>query len=224
MPYTDDDMLMLSGIQHYKFCPRQWALIHLEQQWNDNMLTAEGHILHTRVDDPTYRVKNGDTITLRGMHIASSSLGLYGVADAVELIPSDGQDSFFTHPRYPGKWQLFPVEYKHGRQKPDERDEVQLAAEAMCMEEMFHVNIPKGAFFYFETRTREYVDIDEDLRQETMRCAEAMHELFRKAVTPPGRNDKSCTRCSLADVCCPKLKEKSDVENYLGINLYEKNA
>ena len=94
MPYTNDDMLMLSGIQHYKFCPRQWALIHLEQQWNDNMLTAEGHILHTRVDDPTYRVKYGDTITLRGMHIASSSLGLYGVADAVELIPSDGQDSF----------------------------------------------------------------------------------------------------------------------------------
>lgn len=199
MPYTDDDMLMLSGIQHYKFCPRQWALIHLEQQWNDNMLTAEGHILHTRVDDPTYRVKNGDTITLRGLHIASSALGLYGIADAVELIPSDGQAYFFTHPRYPGKWQLFPVEYKHGRQKPDERDEVQLAAEAMCMEEMFHVNIPKGAFFYFETRTREYVDIDEDLRQETMRCAEAMHELFRKGLTPPGRDDKSCTKCSLAE-------------------------
>ena len=102
MYYDDDQMLMLSGVQHYMFCPRQWALIHVEQQWADNRLTAEGEVLHKNVDNSTYRQKNGDTITLRGVHIASHALGLYGICDAIELLPSETQDNAITHFKYSG--------------------------------------------------------------------------------------------------------------------------
>lgn len=215
---------MLSGIQHYKFCPRQWALIHIEQQWVDNKLTAEGHVLHKKVDDPSYREKNGDTITLRGLHISSKALGLYGIADAIELFPAKEGESAFLHPRYPGRWGLLPIEYKHGRKKMDERDEVQLAAQAICLEEMYNIEVEKGAFFYWETRTREYLVINEQLRTETIRCTEEMHRLFHEGKTPIGRNDKSCGRCSLIDVCCPDLVVKSDISRYLKKYLYEEDA
>ena len=146
--YCEDEMLMLSGIQHFVFCPRQWALIHIEQQWAENRLTMEGNILHEKVDDPFYRQKNGDVITLRSLHVASKKLGLYGITDAVELIPSDSFENSITHNRYKGFWKLYPVEYKRGKHKPDERDEVQLAAQAMCLEEMYDINIPFGALYY----------------------------------------------------------------------------
>ena len=107
-------MLMLSGIQHFMFCPRQWALIHIEQQWAENKLTTEGQILHKNVDNPFYRQKNGDVITLRSLHIASKELGLYGVTDAVELIPADSSEDAITHNRYKGYWKPYPVEYKRG--------------------------------------------------------------------------------------------------------------
>lgn len=110
--YTEDEMLMLSGIQHFMFCPRQWALIHIEQQWAENKLTTEGQILHKNVDNPFYRQKNGDVITLRSLHIASKELGLYGVTDAVELVPADSSEDAITHNRYKGYWKPYPVEYK----------------------------------------------------------------------------------------------------------------
>ena len=184
MYYDDDQMLMLSGIQHYMFCPRQWALIHIEQQWSDNRLTAEGELLHKNVDDPTYRQKNGDTITLRAMHIASHTLGLYGICDAIELLPSDLQKDSITHPRYPGFWKPYPVEYKRGHRKPDERDEVQLTAQVICLEEMYGIRIPEAALFYNETRHREVVQIDEPLRQLTCELSEAMHKIFEGGFTP----------------------------------------
>ena len=112
MMYDDDQMLMLSGIQHYMYCPRQWALIHIEQQWDENRLTAEGHRLHQHVDNPAYRQKNGEVIILRSVQIASHTLGLYGVTDAIELLPTDNPSDAITHPRYPGYWKPYPVEYK----------------------------------------------------------------------------------------------------------------
>ena len=113
--YNEDDMLMLSGIQHFRFCPRQWALIHIEQQWDDNRLTIEGQILHKHVDDPFYRQKCGDQITLRAVNIASRELGLYGISDAIELLPSSSFENTILHPNYPGRWQPVAVEYKIGR-------------------------------------------------------------------------------------------------------------
>ncbi len=222
--YAEDEMLMLSGIQHYMFCPRQWALIHIEQQWADNRLTMEGQILHKIVDNPSYRQKNGDTITLRSMNIASKELGLYGITDAVELIPSDTPEDAITYYRYTGYWKPYPVEYKRGHSKPDERDEVQLAAQVMCLEEMYGIHIPYGALYYDEVKHREIVSISDDLRRITRRCAHEMHELLRTGMIPGIIKAPHCRNCSLKDICLPEMEECSSVTTYLNKHLYEDSA
>ncbi|MBR0037977.1 MAG: CRISPR-associated protein Cas4 [Bacteroidales bacterium] len=215
MYYEDDDMLMLSGIQHYMYCPRQWALIHIEQQWDDNRLTAEGNLLHQNVDNPAYRQKNGGVITLRAVHIASHTLGLYGISDAIELIPSDTEENAITHPRYIGYWRPYPIEYKRGRRKPDERDEVQLAAQVICLEEMYGIHIPEAALFYNETRHREIVIIDGRLRQLTSELSEAMHKTFTSGITPKVKEQYKCGNCSLLDICAPEWTKKTSVSHYI---------
>ena len=215
MYYEDDDMLMLSGIQHYMYCPRQWALIHIEQQWDDNRLTAEGELLHKNVDNPAYRQKNGVIITLRAVHITSRSLGLYGISDAVELIPSSTKENSITHPRYAGYWKPYPIEYKRGHSKPDERDKVQLTAQVICLEEMYGIHIPEAALFYHETRHRETVAIDNQLRQLTQDLSDAMHKTFATGTTPKAVEQKGCKNCSLLDICTPELTQKTTVSYYL---------
>ena len=215
---------MLSGIQHYMFCPRQWALIHIEQQWADNRLTTEGQLLHKNVDNPFYRQKNGDTITLRSLHIASKRLGLYGITDAVELIPSDSPEDSITHNRYPGYWKPYPVEYKRGHSKPDERDEVQLAAQAMCLEEMYGINIPYGALYYDEVKHRETIAISEGLRKTTQQCAKQMHDIFKSGIMPKPVKASHCRNCSLKDICMPEMSDCTQVKTYLNNNLYEDTA
>ena len=224
MMYDDDQMLMLSGIQHYMFCPRQWALIHIEQQWDENRLTAEGQLLHQTVDNPAYRQKNGDVITLRAVHIASHTLGLYGITDAIELLPSDVPANAITHPRYPGFWKPYPIEYKRGHRKPDERDEVQLASQVICLEEMYGVHIPEAALFYNETRHKEVVTIDEHLRQLTYELSDAMHKTFESGFTPKAEERRGCRSCSLIDICTPELTKKTSVSYYLKKMLDEETA
>ena len=224
MAYDDDQMLLLSGIQHYMFCPRQWALIHIEQQWSDNRLTAEGHLLHKTVDNPEYRQKNGDTITLRSVHIASHSLGLYGITDAIELLPSDSSVDAITHPRYSGYWRPYPIEYKRGHRKPDERDEVQLAAQVICLEEMYDIHILEAALFYYETRHRDVVTIDEPLRKLTYELSEAMHKTYESGFTPKAEERRGCRSCSLIDICAPELTKKTSVAYYLKKTLNEETA
>ena len=218
--YTEDEMLMLSGIQHFMFCPRQWALIHIEQQWAENRLTVEGNILHKNVDNPFYRQKNGDVITLRSLHIASQKLGLYGITDAVELIPSDTPTDAITHNRYKGYWKPYPIEYKRGHHKPDERDEVQLAAQVMCLEEMYGITIPYGALFYHEVMHREIIPISESLRKTTELCAEQMHQIFKTGIMPKAIKAHHCNNCSLKDICLPEMANCSQVSTYLKRNLY----
>ena len=215
---------MLSGIQHYMFCPRQWALIHIEQQWAENRLTTEGQLLHKNVDNPFYRQKNGDTITLRSLHIASKRLGLYGITDAVELIPSDSPEDSITHNRYPGYWKPYPVEYKRGHSKPDERDEVQLAAQAMCLEEMYGINIPYGALYYDEVKHRETIAISDGLRRTTQQCAKQMHDIFKSGIMPKPVKASHCRNCSLKDICMPEMSDCTQVKTYLNNNLYEDPA
>ena len=217
-------MLMLSGIQHYMFCPRQWALIHIEQQWADNRLTTEGQLLHKNVDNPFYRQKNGDTITLRSLHIASKQLGLYGITDAVELLPSDSPEDSITHNRYTGYWKPYPVEYKRGQSKPDERDEVQLAAQAMCLEEMYDINIPYGALYYDEVKHRETIAISDGLRRTTQQCAKQMHDIFKSGIMPKPVKASHCRNCSLKDICMPEMSDCTQVKTYLNKNLYEDPA
>ena len=224
MAYDDDNMLMLSGIQHYMFCPRQWALIHIEQQWSENRLTAEGGLLHQNVDNPAYRQKNGDTITLRAVHVASHTLGLYGICDAIELLPSGTAKDAITHPRYPGYWHPYPVEYKRGHSKTDERDRVQVAAQVICLEEMYGINIPEAALFYHEPRRREVITIDRQLRELTCHLAEEMHHTFESGLTPKAVERLSCRSCSLKDICAPELAKKTTVSHYLKSMLDEKTA
>ena len=222
--YNDDDMLMLSGIQHFRFCPRQWALIHIDQQWEDNVLTMEGHIQHKRVDDPFYRQKCGDYISLRSVSIASHQLGLYGVSDVIELHPTEDESNSIKHPKYPGLWLPYPVEYKHGRPKRDEIDEVQLAAQAMCIEEQYGINIPLGAFFYAEIRQRLEIEINESLRNTVKECARKMHEVLSSGLIPPVKQGKHCKKCSLMDICLPQLSECTKVSYYLNKYLYEETT
>lgn len=224
MAYLEDDLLMLSGIQHYMFCPRQWALIHIEQQWNDNRLTVEGELLHTNVDNPFYRQKNGSVITLRSVSIASYQLGLYGISDAIELHASEYSENAIKHPDYPGWWILYPIEYKHGHVKPDERDEVQLMAQAICLEEMYHIHLEQGALYYGETKRRELVSFSPHLRQLTIDCAVKMHQLYEACYTPKAEQKPCCRSCSLADLCLPQLNKCSDVKHYLDDYLYEKTT
>ena len=213
---------MLSGIQHFRFCPRQWALIHIEQQWADNRLTIEGQILHEHVDDPFYRQKCGDRITLRAVSIVSRELGLYGISDAIELLPSLSDEDTIRHPKYFGLWKPVVVEYKHGKPKKNKEDEVQLAAQTMCLEEMYSIHIPYGVIFYGELRHRVEIDITESLKGIVRQCAIDMHEMFRSGIVPRAEYGSQCKKCSLKDVCMPEIRHNATtVSTYLNNNLYQ---
>ena len=224
MPYTEDDMLMLSGIQHFAFCPRQWALIHIEQQWNENLLTTEGHIMHQHVDDPFYRQKMGDHICLRSVNLASKELGLYGIADMIELHPTDDATNSITHPAYPGLWKPFPVEYKHGKPKRDDIDVMQLTAQAMCLEEQYDISILNGAIYYGETRRRMDVDFNDERRSMVRELCNAMHKLYTQGVTPHASRHPYCRSCSLMDICMPDTANHISASTYLKQNLYEETT
>lgn len=222
--YNDDDMLMLSGIQHFRFCPRQWALIHIEQQWADNRLTVEGELIHKHVDDPFYRQKCGDYITLRSVSIASHRLGLYGITDIVELHPAEDDINVITHPRYPGLWLPYPIEYKHGKPKKNQEDEVQLAAQAMCLEEQYGIKVNYGAIFYAEIHHRVEVSISKELRDIVINCADLMHEVYSSGKLPPITRGKFCEKCSINNICMPKSADCTKVAHYLKKNLYEETT
>lgn len=204
--YASDELLALSGIQHFVFCRRQWALITIEKQWQDNLLTVQGKQLHQRVDDPfSTEVRNG-VITTRAMPVASYRLGLYGVCDVVEFTPSD------AGVRLPGRagcYQPTPVEYKRGREKIDACDEAQLCAQAMCLEEMLLAHIPTAYLFYGEPRRRVEVNLTADLRALVERSAAEMHQYFERGHTPRVKPSKACRSCSLADLCLPALQDRS---------------
>jgi CRISPR-associated exonuclease Cas4 len=202
--YHEDDYIMLSALQHYLFCPRQCALIHLEQTWDENILTMQGRILHERVHEEQ-REKRGDVIVSRGLRLVSARLGLSGQTDVVEFFRSE---SGCLLPNYPGFWQPFPVEYKRGKPKKDLCDAVQLCAQALCLEEMLDCRIPSGALFYGTKRRRKDVQFDQRLRDETERCATEVHALLNGGQTPPPVADSRCGRCSLKEHCLPDTLSK----------------
>jgi CRISPR-associated exonuclease Cas4 len=202
--YTPDELLPLSGIQHFVFCRRQWALIHVERQWQENALTAEGRLLHKRADDPFFTETRKGVITARSVPIASYRLGLAGVCDVVEFTEaSEG-----VH--LPGRAGLFapaPVEYKRGHEKRDPCDEAQLCAQAICLEEMLSTTIPLGYLYYGETRHRVSVELTGELRELVRSMSEEMHAYFKRGYTPRVKPSKACRSCSLADICLPELLE-----------------
>lgn len=209
--YTDNDMLMLSGIQHIVFCPRQWALIHLEEEWHENILTAEGQILHTRVDNPFLNTKVDSTIIYRAHRLASYQLGLSGVADVIEWeqVDKDG----ISLEKNAGLWLPHPVEYKHGSSKQNDCDRIQLTAQVISLEEMYDLHINEAFLFYAKTRRRELVVIDEDLRFQTFRYAEQMHNIYESKKLPKAQFSHVCNSCSLYSVCMPNVNR--NVKSYL---------
>ena len=198
--YTEDDLIQLSALQHLVFCERQCALIHIEQLWSENLFTAEGRIMHDKVDTAN-RESRGNIRIEYGVPMRSLRLGLIGKADVVE---------FHKHGE---KWIPFPVEYKRGKPKSDNCDRVQLCAQAICLEEMMHVEIPAGALFYGQTRRREDVTFDEKLRTETEEAAKKVHELIASGITPKAECSAKCKKCSLVELCLPKASRKAS--NYL---------
>lgn len=204
--------LQLSGLQHFAYCPRQWALIHLEQQWQENDRTADGRIFHTRAHDGPEHELRGDLLILRGLRVFSDKLGISGNCDVVEF---HRQNDGVTLPGYDGHWQPYPVEYKRGEPKVNNADRLQLCAQAMCLEEMLLCDISEGSLFYGETRRREVVALDAALRAEVVASLEQMHRYYRAGHTPKAKPTKGCNACSLRDVCLPKLARISSAEAYI---------
>lgn len=204
--YSADELLQLSGIQHFCFCRRQWALIHIENQWNENVLTVEGKLMHDRADDPFFTETRKDVIISRSVPVVSYRLGFSGICDVVEFIPSDAGAVLYGRS---GRFQPNIVEYKHGKEKIDQCDEVQLCAQAICMEEMLSVNIFSGFLFYGTPRRRVEIGFSSELRDLVWKYSQEMHEYFERGYTPQVKPSKACRSCSLKDICLPELGKKS---------------
>lgn len=218
MSYREEDYLLLSGLQHFIFCRRQWALIHIEHQWSENIRTVDGELFHKRAHDAQQREKRGNLLILRGLPIASERLGLSGQCDVVEFHADANGVSLRGEE---GLWLPFPVEYKKGAPKEDLSDRMQLCAQAICLEEMLCCEIPEGALFYGETRRRFPVTFTQELRDEVQRSAVEMHQLFDRGHTPKVKPTKSCQACSLKELCLPVLMRKGNVANYLRMAMEE---
>ena len=214
------ELLQLSGLQHFAYCPRQWALIHIEQQWQENERTADGRIFHGRAHDGASHELRGDLLILRGLRVFSDKLGISGTCDVVEFLRDPAG---VTLPRFEGTWQPYPVEYKRGEPKENNADRLQLCAQAMCLEEMLLCDIPEGSLFYGETRRREVVSLDAPLRDEVAQMLDQMQKYYNAHHTPKARQTKGCNACSLRDLCLPKLGKYSDVSSYIKARL-EDNA
>lgn len=212
MMYSEEDYLMLSGIQHFAFCRRQWAMIHIEQQWADNYRTTAGELMHKKAHDEGSFEKRGNLLIVRGLRISSHKLGLSGQCDVVEFHQSEDGVTLFG---YDGKWNPVPVEYKRGLPKENNADELQLCAQALCLEEMFRTDIPEGYLYYGENRRRTHVEFTDKLREDVEKMAEEMHNLFRKGYTPNVKPAKHCNACSLKDLCVPKLQKTKKVREYI---------
>lgn len=212
MEYREEDYLQLSGIEHFLFCRRQWALIHIEKQWSENELTTDGDIFHKRVHDRDQTEMRGDVLTIRGMSIKSGKIGISGSCDAVEFLRDDNGIELSGRT---GRWQVCPIEYKRGRFDISEADSAQLCAEAMCLEEMLCCRIEYGYLFWGETRRRERVELTEALREKVTSAFSEMHKYYDRGYTPKVKQKKGCLKCSLRDICLPQLTKKLSVKTYI---------
>lgn len=214
----EEDYLALSGIQHFAFCRRQWALIHIEQMWGENLLTAEGSLMHRRAHDREIRERRENTLTVRGLYVRSHALMLSGVCDVVEFHadeaghPISGED---------GLWLPYPVEYKRGRSKACDADRLQLCAQAICLEEMFGREVLEGALYYGETHSRELVALDAGLREQVASISREMHALYQRRHTPKGKETRACRSCSLQEICQPKATSGGSALAYIESHLKE---
>lgn len=212
MIWAEEDYLQLSGLQHFTFCRRQWALIHIEHQWAENFRTIDGALMHKNAHDQGFQESRGDLLITRGMPVFSATLGVSGACDVLEFhrtptgVSLNGRE---------GLWQPYPVEYKRGVFRADSGDTLQLCGQAMCLEEMLCCDIPEGALYYGETRRRMSVLFTEELRKEVRDALVEMHAMYDRQYTPKVKTSKSCNACSLKELCLPKLMRAKSVKTYL---------
>ncbi|NMA83578.1 MAG: CRISPR-associated protein Cas4 [Epulopiscium sp.] len=210
--YKGDDYLLISGIQHFIFCRRQWALIHIEQLWSENFFTIDGQIKHDKVDNGNVFESRNNAKIIRSMPIVSHKLKIQGKCDVVELKP-DINGFYFS--KYKEKYNVYPVEYKRGKSKTDESDIMQLLAEAICLEEMLGLKINEGACFYFETRRREPVIFTKELRNRLVNIVKEMNHYYDRRYTPKVKKSRKCRSCSLKNFCLPELNSTILVSKYM---------
>lgn len=207
-----DEYLQMSGIQHFAFCRRQWALAYMEMQWNENVRTAEGRLDHARCHDKEATEKRGNLLIVRGMWVVSHRLKMSGNCDVVEFHKDEHGVELND---YDGSWSPIPVEYKHGHSKENDADRLQLCAQAMALEEMMACDILQGALFYVETRKRETVTLTDELRQIALKMSSEMNDYFRRGYTPKVKPGKFCNACSLKELCLPKLCSRLNAADYI---------
>ena len=184
-----DDPVPLSALEHWSYCPRQCALIHVEQAFDDNVFTMRGHALHARVDDPGFHHRDSVRVE-RALPVWSERVGLIGKCDVVEFDASGTP---------------FPVEYKHGPKRVHAHDDVQLAAQAICLAEMTGKRVPRGAIYHYSSRRRREVEITPALVAQVESMAEEVRQMRVSGVLPPAVNDRRCHACSLKERCQPEL-------------------
>ncbi len=216
--YKEDEYLLISGIQHFVFCRRQWALIHIEQLWNENFFTIDGLIKHKRVDNGDIFETKKKVKIIRSMPIISHEYKIRGKCDVVEL---RADDKGFYFSKYNGKYNVYPIEYKRGRPKIDESDIMQLLAQTICLEEMLGLRIDKGACFYFETRRREEINFTDDMRNRFIAIVSEMNNYYDRKYTPKVRKTSKCRTCSLKDLCLPEIDGTMSVSEYIEKRLRE---
>lgn len=214
MEYKEEDFLLLSGIQHFAFCRRQWALIHIEQQWEENVRTFEGRTMHENAHNPLFKEKRGEVLTVRAMKIFSRELGVSGECDVVEF-HADSQGIPLRERQ--GLYRVVPVEYKRGVPKEHDADELQLTAQAMCLEEMLQAQIVGGYLYYGETKHRVEVVFSEELRKKVKNCFQEMHQYYQRGYTPKVKTGTKCKQCSLQNRCMPELCNNREVKNYIDL-------
>lgn len=211
MKYSEEDYLPLSGIQHFAFCRRQWALIHIENQWAENERTVDGIIMHEKAHSGDVESR-GDVVIMRALRVFSATLGVSGECDVVEFHRNADGISLNGHD---GLWQPYPVEYKRGKPKEHNADEMQLCAQAMCLEEMLCCTIPCGALFYGEPRRRTEVEFTPELRRAVEDSLNEMHDYYKRGYTPKAKPRKGCSACSLKEICLPKMVQRKSVAAYV---------
>lgn len=219
--YEEDDWLQLSGIQHFEFCQRQWALAYIELQWQENLRTVEGRLMHEKAHDPSAAEKRGDIIISRAMPVHSREMGVSGECDIVEFHQSSEGISITGRE---GRFDVVPVEYKRGEPKKDDVDILQLTAQALCLEEMLCCRIAVGYLYYGETRRRKKIEFDEDIRDKTKDIFQGMHKYYDRRYTPKAKRTRSCNACSLKDICLPMLGKHESAADYIERNLEGKES
>lgn len=223
--FHEDDLLPISALQHLLFCPRQCALIHNEQSWEENRLTAEGRVMHQAAESGKSTTRDGVRIT-RDLPLMSLQYGLAGKADIVEFRPPAGLPDrsiartlkTYLHQQRDVSlegWTILPVEYKRGQPKENDCDRVQLCAQTLCLEEMLSVTINQGALFYGQKKHRHEVVFDAALREKTIQTAAALHVLIESGETPRAEYEKKCDSCSLYPLCLPKTLGQESVHHWI---------